>query len=62
VLPLWERYRSDLVVLFRESAWGRCMLALGFEGDLAVCAEVDATDVVPLMQGARITPGHSTYP
>jgi phosphosulfolactate phosphohydrolase-like enzyme len=31
------------------------MLALGFEADLAVCAEVDVTTVVPLMQGDRIT-------
>ncbi|HEX9900334.1 MAG TPA: 2-phosphosulfolactate phosphatase [Candidatus Methylomirabilis sp.] len=59
---LWQRFRSDLVGLFRQTDWGRRMLALGFEGDLAVCAEVDATDVVPLMQGARITPGHSTHP
>jgi 2-phosphosulfolactate phosphatase len=52
---LWERYGSDLVRLFRETDWGRRMLALGFEADLAVCAELDATAVVPLMQGARIT-------
>jgi hypothetical protein len=31
------------------------MLALGFEADLAVCAEVDATGVVPQMEGERIT-------
>jgi hypothetical protein len=31
------------------------MLALGFEGDLAVCAELDATAVVPRMEGQRIT-------
>ncbi len=52
---LWQRFGSDLVRLFRATDWGRRMLALGFEGDLAVCAELDATAVVPLMQGARIT-------
>jgi phosphosulfolactate phosphohydrolase-like enzyme len=31
------------------------MLALGFEADLAVCAELDATGVVPQMEGERIT-------
>jgi phosphosulfolactate phosphohydrolase-like enzyme len=31
------------------------MTAQGFEEDLAVCGELDATDMVPLMQGARIT-------
>ena len=62
MLPLWERYRSDLVVLFRESAWGSCMLALGFEGDLGVCGEVDAMDVVPLMGGDLITLGSLATP
>jgi 2-phosphosulfolactate phosphatase len=52
---LWQRFRSDLVGLFRQTDWGRRMLALGFESDLAVCAEVDATAVVPLMEGDRIT-------
>jgi 2-phosphosulfolactate phosphatase len=52
---LWEGYGSDLVRLFRETDWGRRMLALGFEADLAICAELDATDVVPLMQGDLIT-------
>ena len=31
------------------------MPALGSEADLAVCVELDATDVVPLMEGKRIT-------
>ena len=52
---LWARFGSDLVRLFRETDWGRRILALGFEGDLAVCAELDATAVVPLMAGDRIT-------
>jgi len=31
------------------------MTAQGFEGDLAGCGELDATDMVPLMEGERIT-------
>jgi 2-phosphosulfolactate phosphatase len=54
---LWERYGSDLMGLFRETDWGRRMLALGFEADLAVCAELDAMDAVPLIRGDRITLG-----
>ena len=38
---------SDLVGIFRKSEWASRMLALGFEGDLAVCADVDSTDVSP---------------
>ncbi len=48
--------------MFRESAWGRRMLTLGFEDDLAVCAELDVTAVVPLMQGVRITLDRPTTP
>lgn len=59
---LWERCGSDLVRLFRETDWGRRILALGFEADLAVCAELDATDVVPLMEGQRITLGRPAPP
>ena len=33
----------------------RRILAMGFEGELAVCAELDATDVVPRMEDSRIT-------
>jgi 2-phosphosulfolactate phosphatase len=61
-LALWERFGSDLVRLFRETDWGRRMLALGFEADLAVCAELDATAVVPVMEGERITLDRPTTP
>jgi 2-phosphosulfolactate phosphatase len=54
---LWHRFGSDLVGLFRETDWGRRMLALGFAGDMTVCAELDVTAVVPRMQGDRITLG-----
>jgi 2-phosphosulfolactate phosphatase len=59
---LWERFGTDLPRLFRETAWGRRMLALGFEPDLPVCARLDVTDVVPLMQAARITLGAPAAP
>ncbi len=48
--------------LFRETSWGRQVAALGFYRDLAMCAELDATDVVPLMQDARVTLGQSSHP
>jgi hypothetical protein len=38
------------------------MLALGFEADLAVCVELDATDVVPRMEGERITLDYRATP
>ncbi len=54
-LTLWERFRSELPRVLSETAWGDRLLALGFGPDLALCAIVDATDVVPQMEGGRIT-------
>ena len=48
--------------VFRETIWDRRMLALEFEADLAVCAELDATAVVPLMLGNHITLGAPAAP
>ncbi|MFI5339446.1 MAG: 2-phosphosulfolactate phosphatase [Candidatus Methylomirabilales bacterium] len=54
---LWERFGTDLLRLLPETAWGRRMLAMGFGPDMEVCARVDVTDVVPTMEGGRITLG-----
>ncbi len=52
---LWEKFASDLPRLLPETAWGHRMSALGFGPDLTMCAQVDVTDVVPRMDGGRIT-------
>jgi 2-phosphosulfolactate phosphatase len=52
---LWERFGADLLRLLPETAWGQRMLAMGFGPDVEVCARVDVTDVVPTMEGDRIT-------
>ena len=54
---LWERFGADLLRLLPGTAWGQRMLAMGFAPDMEVCARVDVTDVVPTMQGGRITLG-----
>lgn len=54
---LWARFGSDLLHLLPETAWGQRMLAMGFAPDMEVCARVDVTDVVPRMEGDRITLG-----
>ncbi len=59
---LWERFGADLDRLLPETGWGDRMLALGFGPDIEVCAQVDVTAVVPLMEGGRITPGPSILP
>ncbi len=57
-LVLWERFRSELPRVLSETAWADRLLALGFGPDLALCAIVDATDVVPQMQDGRISLDH----
>ncbi len=53
---------SDLVRLFRQTDWGRRTLAMGFGPDLAMCADVDVTQVLPRMEGGRITLGRPAPP
>ena len=48
-MHLWHWYRGDAMRMFRQSAHGRHLLGIGFEEDLRYAAEVDASDVVPLL-------------
>jgi len=59
---LWEGFAPDLPRLLRETAWGDRLLAVGFGPDLELCAQVDVTNVVPLMEGERITLDKPTPP
>ena len=52
---LWARYASELPSLLRETGWGRHIVGIGLGADLERCAELDITDVVPVMTGGRIT-------
>lgn len=52
---LWARYASDLPGLLRGTGWGRHIVEIGLGADLDLCAQLDVTDVVPVMTGGRIT-------
>ena len=52
---LWARYGPSLPDLLRETAWGRHIVTIGLGADLDLCAQLDTTDVVPVMIGGRIT-------
>lgn len=54
---LWKEFGADLPFLLQGTAWGQRMAALGFGPDMEICARVDVTDVVPTMEGGRITRG-----
>jgi len=52
---LWEQWRADLLRLLRDTDWGRQVIALGLEADLVVCAGLDVTPVLPILEEGRIT-------
>ena len=54
-LVLWERYRDDLGRLVDEATWTRALAAQGRGGDLPLCVQIDAYDVVPVaVEGALV--------
>jgi 2-phosphosulfolactate phosphatase len=56
---LWTRFEADLPRMLRQTSWARRLVSLGLGSDLVACARVDTTDVVPLMEGGRITLGQT---
>ena len=52
---LWARYAPDLPGLLHETGWGRHIVEIGLGADLDLCAQLDVTEVVPVMAGGRIT-------
>jgi 2-phosphosulfolactate phosphatase len=44
---LYERFETNLIEAFHLSRHGKELIKRGFEKDLAYCAQIDATDIVP---------------
>jgi len=53
-LILYQRFKENLVEVFRLSTHGRDLIERGFEEDLAYCAQVDITDIVPTFRDGVI--------
>jgi 2-phosphosulfolactate phosphatase len=51
---LYAANRGDLLEVLRGCEWGRDITRKGFGADLEVCAQVDLTDVVPVMREGRL--------
>lgn len=51
---LFNNYKDDLLLMLKQSEWGRNIMRLGLEQDLVLCAKVDETTVVPEMIGEKI--------
>ncbi|MDI6858255.1 MAG: 2-phosphosulfolactate phosphatase [Dehalococcoidia bacterium] len=50
-IRLLRHYGGDALAAFHESEHGRKLIGLGFERDLAFCAQTDRFDVVPRLEG-----------
>ncbi len=57
---LWERFHPDLPRLLSGTGWGERVVDLGLGPDIAICAQLDVTDLVPVMTAGRITLGTPT--
>jgi 2-phosphosulfolactate phosphatase len=53
---LYRRFETNLIEVFYVSSHGRDLVAKGFEADLAFCAQIDITDIVPTFRDGVIRP------
>jgi 2-phosphosulfolactate phosphatase len=51
---LYSANQGNLLEMLRGCEWGRDITRKGFGADLEVCAQVDLTDVVPVMREGRL--------
>ncbi|HWR21789.1 MAG TPA: 2-phosphosulfolactate phosphatase [Verrucomicrobiae bacterium] len=51
---LFSHYRGDLLGMLRGCEWGGEIIRKGFGADLEICAQVDLTDIVPVMRKDRL--------
>jgi len=48
-LDLYEKYRDDLVGMFKKSVHGQYLVSIGFEEDLLFCADENKSAIVPVV-------------
>jgi 2-phosphosulfolactate phosphatase len=53
-LILYQRFKKNLVEAVHLSTHGRDLIERGFEDDLAYCAQIDITDIVPTFRNGVI--------
>jgi 2-phosphosulfolactate phosphatase len=51
---LYSANQGNLLEVLRGCEWGRDIIRKGFGADLEICAQVDLTDVVPVMREGRL--------
>lgn len=51
---LFAAHRDDLLGMLRDCEWGKLVIQKGLSADLEICAQVDLTDIVPVMREGRL--------
>jgi 2-phosphosulfolactate phosphatase len=51
---LYAHYAPDLAAMLDQAVWAQALVAQGRGGDLALCARVDAYDVVPVLRDGTL--------
>jgi 2-phosphosulfolactate phosphatase len=57
VISIYERYRGDAILAFREAANGRRLIEIGLGDDLPWCAQTSVCSVLPALSGVGLTEG-----
>ncbi|MCD4784365.1 MAG: 2-phosphosulfolactate phosphatase [Candidatus Eremiobacteraeota bacterium] len=48
-MNLYEKYRDDLIGMFKKSVHGQYLISIGFEKDLYLCADENKSGIVPFV-------------
>ena len=51
---LYEHHAHDILGLLRTADHGRHLIQIGFADDLPICAQVDVTEVVPVIRDSKV--------
>ncbi len=57
VTSIYERYRGDAMLAFRDAANGQRLVEIGLGDDLDWCAQTSVCEVLPALFGAGLTDG-----
>lgn len=51
---LYQACRTDILKMLRNAEHGKYLISIGLEDDLALCAQIDITNVVPICKDGKI--------
>ncbi len=51
---LYKSFKRSILAMMKKSMHGKYLISIGFEGDLALCSDVDSVPVVPVVSGVSV--------